>query len=324
MAAPILELRDLAVEFDTEEGRVRAVRGLDLAVAAGERLAIVGESGAGKSQAFLAVMGLLAAGGQASGQAIFERRDLLTLDRAALNRLRGDRLAMIFQDPMTALNPYLRVGRQLTEVLEVHALLGRRAARARAIEMLQRVQISDPARRFGQYPHELSGGMRQRVMIAMALLCAPALLIADEPTTALDVTVQAEILALFDALANETGSALVLITHDLGVVAGLCDRVAVLYAGRLVELAPAAALFGAPRHPYSAALLRAMPSLEGDPGAELEAIPGQPPSSIHEGPGCPFRPRCARAIARCATEDPALEHTGPGHLVACHVAGAAP
>jgi oligopeptide transport system ATP-binding protein len=316
--SPVLEIENLHVRFATPEGEVPAVAGIDLGVGAGECLGVVGESGAGKSQIFLAAMGLLAVNGSATGRVRLGGVELLGLAAADLNRLRGSRMAMIFQDPMTALNPYLKVSRQLTEVLVVHKGLSEAAARLSALEMLERVRIPDARRRFDGYPHEFSGGMRQRVMVAMALLCAPELLIADEPTTALDVTVQAEILDLFREVQTDVGAAIVLITHDLGVVAGLCDRLAVMYAGRIVETGSADEVFAAPRHPYTLGLLQATPRLDREPAA-LTAIPGQPPDPLHLPAGCAFQDRCPQREEICATTRPELRAAGEGLLAACHL-----
>jgi len=313
--APVLEVRDLNVRFATPDGEVAAVSDLSFQVAAGEVLGIVGESGSGKSQAMMGIMGLLAGNGRATGTALYGGGNLIGLPAGPLNRLRGGRIAMIFQDPMTALNPYLRISRQMTEVLQVHKGMNERIAREAAIAMLERVRIPDARRRFDLYPHELSGGMRQRVMIAMALLCGPDLLIADEPTTALDVTVQAQILDLLADLGRDTGVAIVLITHDLGVIARLADRVMVMYAGRAVETADVADLFADPRHPYAQGLLAAMPRPD-DSGA-LATIPGQPPNMQRPIVGCAFAPRCPLAEAACRAVLPPLVPLGPGRAAAC-------
>jgi oligopeptide transport system ATP-binding protein len=312
----LLEIERLDVTFETPDGPVRAVQDVALSLAPGESLGIVGESGAGKSQVFLAVLGLLAANGRAGGSVRFRGTELLGLPRHRLDAIRGAEMAMIFQDPMTALNPYLKIAIQLTEVLVVHKGLDKEAARQAAIAMLDRVGIPEASRRIDLYPHELSGGMRQRAMIAMALLCDPALLIADEPTTALDVTIQAQILELMAELRRATNTATVLITHDLGVIAGLCDRVAVMYAGRIVETAGVRDLFYRPRHPYTQGLLHSMPRLDED-AAELAVIPGQPPNQQRLPAGCAFRPRCPRRLPICGTSAPALQASGEG-LVACH------
>ncbi|MDP6406409.1 MAG: ABC transporter ATP-binding protein [Alphaproteobacteria bacterium] len=312
----LLEINDLRVDFATPEGPVRAVRGVDLGLDAGQTLGIVGESGCGKSQVFLAAFGLLAGNGRAAGSVRIAGREVL--DRPAeLAALRGDRMAMIFQDPMTALNPYLRIGRQLAEVLEVHRGCDRREARRRAVEVLQNVGLAEAERRLDMYPHEFSGGMRQRVMIAMALLTEPALIVADEPTTALDVTIQAQILELFHELRGRADSAIVLISHDLGVVAGLCQRIAVMYAGRIVETASAAQLLDRPAHPYTQALLAAMPRLDRPVEQALATIAGQPPDLAAELPGCAFAARCHLAEPACSTQRPALRPLPGGGKAAC-------
>ncbi|MBX6324119.1 MAG: ATP-binding cassette domain-containing protein [Rhodospirillaceae bacterium] len=316
---PVLDLRDLRVTFATPDGVVHAVNGVSFTIAAGETLGVVGESGSGKSQVFLSVMGLLAANGRATGEALFRGQQILGLPRAALNRIRGARMAMIFQDPMTSLNPYLTVARQLTEVLMVHKGMGEREARAAALAMLEQVQIPEARRRLDMYPHELSGGMRQRVMIAMALLCRPELLIADEPTTALDVTVQAQILELIAGLQQATRAALALITHDLGVIAGLADRVIVMYAGHILETGPVRAIFRDPQHPYTAGLLRSTPRLDTPATGRLETIPGQPPNLQRPGRGCVFYDRCPRRLEICAVEMPPLRPIAPDRMKACHL-----
>ncbi len=315
----LIEVRDLGVQFQTGDGLVYAVNGISFALDRGQTLGIVGESGSGKSQSVLAMMGLLARNGHASGHALYAGEDLLTMKPAQLNRIRGNRVAMIFQDPMTSLNPYLTVERQMTEVLQFHKGMDRRAARARSVELLDAVKIPDAARRIGTYPHEFSGGMRQRVMIAMALLCEPEVLIADEPTTALDVTVQAQILSLLRDLQRDFGTAIVLITHDLGVVAGLCDQVVVLYGGRVMEQGSASDIFYHASHPYTVGLLGAVPRLHQDDGS-LVAIPGAPPNMARLPKGCPFSERCSLADAHCVGTMPVL---GPsvhraGVLRACH------
>jgi oligopeptide transport system ATP-binding protein len=319
MTNKLIEVDDLNVRFDTPEGVVTAVNGLSFALERGQTFGIVGESGSGKSQSMMAIMGLLAANGRASGRALFQGEDLLSMPAAKLNRVRGNRIAMIFQDPMTSLNPYLTVERQMTEVLEQHKGLTRRSALTIAIQTLEQVRIPDAARRIRMYPHEFSGGMRQRIMIAMALLCQPDLLIADEPTTALDVTVQAQTMALLRDLQRDFGTAIILITHDLGVVAGLCDQVMVLYGGRIMEQGSAESIFYRPSHPYTLGLLGAVPKLDHE-GEKLVAIPGVPPNMAKLPVGCPFSERCSFVMDICATQRPAL--LPPAHdplvLRACH------
>ena len=306
MSAPLLEVRDLHVRFDADGTAVQAVRGVTVDVAAGECLAVVGESGSGKSQLWLACLGLLAANGRADGSARLEGVDLLG---PGASRLRGERIGYVSQDPMGALTPHLRIGQQLTEFL-VHARgTARGDALARATDVLRSVGIDEPERRLAQYPHELSGGQRQRVAIAMALMPEPALLIADEPTTALDVTVQAQLLAVLRGLRDQ-GLAIVLVSHDLGVVAGLADRVAVMYAGEIVELAPVDALYASPRHPYTAGLLASVPRLAAAPGGRLAGIAGQPPRPDDVGPGCAYSPRCPQARDLCRSAAPSLRLDG--------------
>jgi oligopeptide transport system ATP-binding protein len=319
-AVPILETENLTVRFSTPEGLVEAVNGVSFRVEEGETLGIVGESGSGKSQIFMTVMGLLASNGRATGSARYRGRELIGMPAAEMNTIRGGRMAMIFQDPMTSLNPYLTVRRQLTEVLVQHKGMSEREATNAAIGMLDRVRIPEPHERIHQYPHEFSGGMRQRVMIAMAMLCKPDLLIADEPTTALDVTIQAQIIELMKELKETSRTAIVLITHDLGVVAGLSDRVMVMYAGRIVETGTVREIFYDPQHPYTKGLLNSMPRLDEERADALETIAGQPPNLQRLPPGCPFRPRCPYAFERCEPELPLLRNIGaPGRAKACHL-----
>jgi oligopeptide transport system ATP-binding protein len=315
----LLEVEKLSVRFRTDGGELTAVTDLSFAVAKGECLGVVGESGSGKSQTFLAMLGLLASNGWATGSARFDGRELLNAPRAALNDLRGNRIAMIFQDALSGLTPTMRIVEQMTEVLAAHRGMGSAQARQRALEVLEIVRIPDAARRLRAYPFELSGGMRQRVMIGLAMLCNPQLLIADEPTTALDVTVQAQVLKLLLGLKRHTGAAVVLITHDLAVVAGLSDRVMIMYAGRAVETGPVAEIFRDPRHPYTQGLLRSVPTLSGDPAQDLPTIQGQPPDLERLPAGCPFAERCEHVMSRCTTEQPALRPIGPERLVACHL-----
>ncbi len=315
----LLEVEDLEVRFTTRDGVVHAVNGLSFSLDAGETLGLVGESGSGKSQTALALMNLLADNGSRRGRIRFQGKDLSSLSEREMNGLRGNRMAMIFQDPMSCLNPHLTVERQMTEVLEHHQGLSRRRARRRAIEMLQAVHIPDAARRIHRYPHEFSGGMQQRVMIAMALLCRPDLLIADEPTTALDVTVQAQILALLKELQARFQMGVLLITHDLGVVAALSDRVLVLYGGRACETAPVNRLFRHPLHPYTRGLLESVPRLDTPVDRRLRAIPGSPPVFLAPPRGCPFAPRCAQMEPRCTQSPPEWKNAAPEHRVACHL-----
>ncbi len=316
---PVLEVDDLGVEFTTNDGAVYAVNGLNFKLGRGETLGIVGESGSGKSQTVLAMMGLLAKNGRATGRVFYHGQDLLQLAPNEFNAIRGDRVAMIFQDPMTSLNPYLTVERQMSEVLELHRAMSRHDAAVRAVQMLDAVKIPDAKRRVRMYPHEFSGGMRQRVMIAMALLCEPEVLIADEPTTALDVTVQAQIITLLRDLQRDFGTAIVLITHDLGVVAGICDSVMVMYGGRVMEHASADNIFYRPSHPYTRGLLAALPRLDGA-SSTLLSIPGNPPNMNALPKGCPFSPRCRHARDVCVNVLPPLEPAGhdPAVLRACH------
>jgi oligopeptide transport system ATP-binding protein len=315
----LLEVENLNTRFDTPEGEVKAVNEVSFAIAEGETVGVVGESGSGKSQMFLTIMGLLAANGRATGSARFRGAELMDMAPRELNRVRGSRIAMIFQDAMTSLNPYLRISRQMTEVLVTHRGMGESAARKAAVAMLDRVRIPEAKRRFDMYPHEFSGGMRQRVMIAMALLCEPDLLIADEPTTALDVTIQAQILDLMRELKRSGGTAIVIITHAMGVVAGLCDRVLVMYGGRIIEEAPVREIFYDPQHPYTYGLLRSTPRLDEAITAELRTIPGQSPDLQHLPPGCAFHERCFWRFERCSIEVPAVRPAGTGRRKACHL-----
>jgi peptide/nickel transport system ATP-binding protein len=320
---PLLEVDGLKTHFFTRDGVVRAVDGVSFSVAPGETLAVVGESGCGKSVTSLSVLRLIASppGRIVDGSIRFQGRDLLELSERRMRDIRGNEISMIFQEPMTSLNPVLRIGSQITETLTLHRGLSKEAAVARAIEVLRLVGIPEPASRLDQYPHEFSGGMRQRVMIAIALACDPKLLIADEPTTALDVTVQAQILDLMRQLKARTGTAIILITHSLGVVAEMAQRVVVMYGGRKVEEAPVAALFARPRHPYTRALLGCVPrlrsSLSGNGKARLAEIEGVVPSLKEAIPGCIFAPRCAHASAQCRQSYPPLEEKAAGHWVAC-------
>ncbi|HEX7249297.1 MAG TPA: ABC transporter ATP-binding protein [Burkholderiales bacterium] len=314
----LLEVRDLRVSFATDSGRFRAVDGVSFSVEPGKVLGLVGESGCGKSVTALSIMGLVPQppGRVEGGSILFEGTDLLQLAPRELRELRGDRLAMIFQEPMSSLNPAFTIGSQIAEALLRHRKVSKAEARERAIEALRQVRIPSPELRFDDYPHRLSGGMRQRAMIAMALACKPRLLICDEPTTALDVTIQAQILDLMRTLREETGTAIIMITHDLGVIAELADEVAVMYAGRVVERAPVARLFDEPQHPYTVGLLGSIPKLHLEQ-SRLAVIRGQVPSAGAFAPGCRFRPRCPFAIERCA-DDPALAPVGgPQHEAAC-------
>ncbi|HZH07663.1 MAG TPA: ABC transporter ATP-binding protein [Lautropia sp.] len=320
--APLLEVAGLKTYFFTRDGVVRAVDGVSFSVYPGETVAVVGESGCGKSVMSLSIMRLIASppGRIVDGRLMFAGRDLRSLSEAEMRAVRGNEIAMIFQEPMTSLNPVLTIGRQIAETLRLHRGMSRAQALERAVEMLKLVNMPEPERRVTQYPHQISGGMRQRVMIAMALACDPRLVIADEPTTALDVTIQAQILDLMRRLKEKTGSAIVLITHDLGVVAEMAQRVVVMYAGRKVEEAPVARLFAQPRHPYTQGLLKSIPHLgEAGLGARkrLQEIPGMVPSLREAIPGCIFAPRCAYATDRCRSEYPPLEEKTPGHSVAC-------
>ena len=315
--SPLLDIRDLSISFDSGRGTVPAVTGLSLQLQAGRTLGLVGESGCGKSVTALAILRLLQKEtAHVAGQILFQGQDLLTLDEASLRDLRGNRIAMIFQEPMTSLNPSYTVGDQIGEVLIRHKRATKRQARDATIELLQKVRIPAPEARISSYPHNLSGGMRQRVMIAMALASQPALLIADEPTTALDVTIQAQVLDLIRSLARDTGTAVLLITHDLGVVAEMCDEVAVMYAGQLVEQAPADALFAAPEHPYTVGLMGSIPRMDGGRG-RLATIGGAVPSLVGLATGCRFAARCPFAEPACRRDAQLLRGIDDGHVTRC-------
>jgi oligopeptide/dipeptide ABC transporter ATP-binding protein len=315
---PLLSVDGLRVEFWTQRGTVYAVNGVSFDIAAGETLGIVGESGCGKSVTSLAILGILSRNGRVtSGRAVFEGRDLIGLSDRELRRIRGRDVAMIFQDPMTSLNPVLTIGRQIRESLQTHLGLDRKQAEARAVELLEQVGIPKARDRVGDYPHQFSGGMRQRAMIAMALACEPKLLIADEPTTALDVTIQAQILDLLRSVVAERDTALILITHDLGVVAGMCERVHVMYAGMVVEAGSAESVFATPRHPYTFGLLQSVPRLDTPRGRPLHPIEGAPRDMLRPPAACPFAPRCAYEVEKSHQEVPPLLEIAPGHKVAC-------
>jgi len=315
----LLEIKDLETKFFTVDGVVNAVNRISYAVDNRECLAIVGESGSGKTVGVLSILRLIQSppGRIVGGEILFKGTDLLTLGDDELRKIRGSAISIIFQDPMTSLNPVMRIGRQITEALTFHQGLSRRQARARATELLATVGIPEPAGRLDDYPHQFSGGMRQRVMIALALSCSPELIIADEPTTALDVTIQAQIVELVKRLQADFNTAVIWISHDLGVVARLADRVAVMYAGHIVEIAPVDELYARPAHPYTHGLLGSLPRLDATSKTKLKAIGGLPPNLIGADRGCPFVPRCGYATDRCRSENPALVEIGPGHGVAC-------
>lgn len=317
----LLEVKDLKTYFFTREGTVHAVDGISYTVDQGETLGVVGESGCGKSVGALSLMRLIPEppGRIVSGEVIFEGRDLVTLPEREMRSIRGNDISMIFQDPMTSLNPVLRIGNQLAESTRLHLGLSRKEADDRSVELLEAVGLPDPRRRLKDHPHQFSGGMRQRVMIAMALSCEPKLLIADEPTTALDVTIQAQILDLLERLQDRFGMSILLITHDLGVVAGVSDNIVVMYAGKLVERASAEELFANPQHPYTEALLASIPRLDEEGRKQLANIPGLPPDLVAPPPGCSFHPRCSHATEKCWTVEPVLAaYDGQlGHLVSC-------
>jgi oligopeptide transport system ATP-binding protein len=318
---PLLEVKNLKTWFYTPDGIVKAVNGVSFTLNEGEALGLVGESGCGKSVSAMSLMRLIPTppGRIVEGEVIFDGRDLLKLNDEGIRRIRGNDIAMIFQDPMTSLNPVLTIGRQIGEALELHKGMNRDQSRQRTIELLELVGIPSARSRVDDYPHQFSGGMRQRVMIAMALSCDPKLLIADEPTTALDVTIQAQILDLIMQLRRELGMAVIMITHDLGVVAGVADKINVMYAGYIVESAPAEELFSKPRHPYTLGLLRSIPRIDEPRKEKLIPIEGLPPDLIDAPVGCPFVPRCTYKVDRCVEENPSLEPVEPGHSIACWV-----
>jgi oligopeptide transport system ATP-binding protein len=322
MKKALLEIRGLTVDYPGDAAVNRAVDGVNVSIGAAECLGMVGESGAGKSQTFLAALGLLGRNAIVRGSVRWQGEELLGASRARMNAIRGRAIAMVFQDALSGLTPNVRLGRQMEEVAMHHLGMTRAAARARALEMLDRVRIPAAAERLNAYPFELSGGMRQRAMIAIALICRPAILIADEPTTALDVTVQAEILRVLVQLRKHTGTAIVMITHDLGVIAGLCDRVQVMYAGRTVETGPTAALFQNPVHPYTRGLLASVPRLDDNPEMPMHMIPGQAPASTAGHRGCPFEPRCEVSLEHCRSQQPLLADTAADRACACHLATA--
>ena len=317
----LLEVKGLTTRFHTPEGTVYAVNGISFELSRGETLAVVGESGCGKSVSMMAVLGLIPIppGEIVSGRAVYQGADLLKMTEDQLQKVRGKEIAMVFQDPMTSLNPVLTIKRQVTETLRTHQGLDDEQATNAAVTLLELVGIPDPQRRLEEYPHQFSGGMRQRVMIAMALACSPSLLIADEPTTALDVTIQAQIVDLVKRLRDDLGMAMIWITHDLGVVAGLADRVITMYAGYIVEEASVDDLYADPRHPYTLALLAALPRSDQRRGQKLKSIPGAPPNLLVEPKGCPFAPRCEMVIELCYSENPSLRPVAPGHRIACWV-----
>ncbi len=318
--ADLIQVKNLQTSFFTPEGEVRAIDGVSFEIGEGKTLGLVGESGCGKSVTSLSIMRLIASppGKIVGGEILYRGKDLLKLNNEAMRKIRGNEISMIFQEPMTSLNPVFTVGNQIGEAIKLHQGLGKKETRQKTIDMLRLVKIADPESRVDSYPHQLSGGMRQRVMIAMALSCNPALLIADEPTTALDVTIQAQILDLMKELRQRIGMALLLITHDLGVVAEQADEVAIMYAGKIVERSSTQAIFNRPFHPYTVGLLNSLPSVGGAKKKRLDAIPGVVPNPLHLPSGCRFRDRCPKAADLCAQSEPQLLEKEPGHAVACH------
>ena len=317
--AKLLEISNLTTHFFTQDGVVKAVDGITYDLEEGEVLGVVGESGCGKSVHALSIMRLVPSppGRTVAGEVVFEGEDLLKMDDSEMRNIRGNRIAMVFQEPMTSLNPVLTIGRQLTETLELHQKMSKQQAKVRAAELLQTVGISDAGRRLADYPHQFSGGMRQRVMIAMALSCNPKLIIADEPTTALDVTIQAQILELMQDLARDFGTAMIIITHNLGVVARYADNVNVMYAGKIIETGSALEIYHNPKHPYTLALLNSVPRLDASERIRLDVIEGLPPDLVNLADGCSFAPRCKYVYERCIDESPVLEDALPGHTTAC-------
>jgi oligopeptide transport system ATP-binding protein len=319
LAEPLLQVKNLRTQFFTEEGIVNAVNGVSYDVMPGEILGLVGESGCGKTVSALSILRLIPQppGKIVEGEILFEGEDVLKMDEEEIRHIRGNKIGMIFQEPMTSLNPVLTIGRQLTETLELHLKMDKREATLRAVELLEMVGIPEAKQRINDYPHQFSGGMRQRVMIAMALSCNPKLLLADEPTTALDVTIQAQILELLTRLTRELGTSVIIITHNMGVVARYADRVNVMYAGRVIEQATALELYHKPTHPYTLGLLKSVPRLDQAQKEKLDPIEGMPPDLVHMDAGCPFRPRCRFSVERCKEENPPLISVGTEHMAAC-------
>lgn len=324
MTSPVIDVCGLSTHFSTERGTARAVDSVDFSIAEGEILGVVGESGCGKSVTALSIMRLVPPSGRiVGGSILFDGKDLVRISESDMRRVRGNRISMIFQEPMTSLNPVLRIGEQIGEAIRLHRAVGRKEEQALTLDLLRKVGIPDPERRMKEHPHQLSGGMRQRVMIAMALACRPRLMIADEPTTALDVTIQAQIMDLMNHLREEIGTSILLITHDLGVIAEMAHRVIVMYAGRVVESAGVHQLFSTPQHPYTIGLIDSVPKIEEPVGVNrtLHAIPGIVPSLLDLPSGCSFRQRCGRAFAMCSEKDPVLLEVGPSHMARCWLYG---